>query len=234
MADMEDQFASTSRRGFERYTLNRFPLTGSAGRAFTPRQIARCAKQKSQFDPAKPFCEGIDGAQSGDAFALIDVQLNDGFYDFRERVFDDPPEDTGLYDLVMIEELIAETYAKGRPLIAIDPSRLLLMAQHLEQNYGVPLVGVKQSNAAMCPATALVVNAVQSGKARLGGCPKLIAHLGNAVLIESAFGERFGSEGTGASKKRIDAAIAAAIGMYALETQDNAPSVYETRGVLTF
>jgi phage terminase large subunit-like protein len=121
---------------------------------------------------------------------------------------------------VQIEELLVEIYAKQRPLVAIDPSRLLLMAQHLEQTYRVPLVGVKQDNKAMCPAAALLLNAVKSGRARLGGCPKLAEHLGNAVLIErEPLGSRLGSTGKGESKKLIDAAIAAAIGMYALATQ---------------
>jgi phage terminase large subunit-like protein len=234
LADMEDQFASTSRRAFERYTLNRFPIDGDADKAVTPRQVARCAKQPSQFTFERPFVLGIDGAQSGDAFALIGVQRDGEAWDFREWVFDEPPEDTGFYDLPQIEELIAELYTKGRPMVAIDPARLLLLAQHLDQNYGVPLVAVPQTNKTMCPATALLVNAVKSGTARLGGCPKLAAHVRNAVLLErEPFGERLGSVGKGAAKERIDAAIAAAIGMYALSTQDSGPSVYEERGLLT-
>lgn len=218
--DIADQFASTSRRSFERYTLNRVPLTADASAAVSPAALAKCVKRPSQFDFEKPFVVGVDGAQSGDAFGIICVQQDGEDVDFFEHVFDDPPDDTGFYDLVQIEQLIAELYAKQRPLIAIDPSRLLLLAQHLDQEYDVPLVAVKQDNASMCPASALIVNAVRSGKARLGGCPKLAAHLGNAVLLEKEpWGERLGSVGTGPSKKRIDAAIAAAIAMYALSTQ---------------
>lgn len=235
MADLEDQFASTSRRAFERYTLNRFPLTGDASKALTPRQIARCARQPSELDFSEPWALGIDGAQSGDAFALIAAQLREGKPHFREWVFDTPPEDTGFYDLVQIEQLIAELYAKHRPLIVIDPARLLLMAQHLDQTYGVPLVAVPQTNAAMGPATALMQNAVRSGDAHLGGCPKLAEHLGNAVLLDRAqYGERYGSEGKGANKQRIDAAIAGAIALYALETQPpRAKSFAETDGFWT-
>ncbi|MDA3937183.1 MAG: terminase large subunit [Actinomycetota bacterium] len=221
MADMEDQFGSTTRRSFERYTLNRFPKDDARpDRALTSRQISRCVKRKSQFSFDRPFAVGVDGAQVGDAFAIICVQEDGDDVDFKEYVFDDPPEETGYYDLVQIEELLVEIYAKQRPLVAIDPSRLLLMAQHLEQTYRVPLVGVKQDNKAMCPAAALLLNAVKSGRARLGGCPKLAEHLGNAVLIErEPLGSRLGSTGKGESKKLIDAAIAAAIGMYALATQ---------------
>lgn len=234
MADLEDQFASTSRRSFERYTLNRFPLTGDASKALTPRQIARCVRRPSEFDFEQPFVLGIDGAQSGDAFALIAAQIHDDGPHFREWVFDTPPEDTGFYDLVQIEQLIADIHAKHHPLIVIDPARLLLMAQHLEQSYGVPLVALPQTNAAMCPATSLMQNAVRGGHAHLGGCPKLAEHLGNAVLLDRGqFGERYGSEGKGASKQRIDAAVAGAIALYALETQDIAPSFAETGGVYT-
>ncbi len=221
--DIEDQFTSTSRRSFERYTLNRFPLTRDTSQAVPARALAKCARQESQFDPHKPFVVGIDGAQSGDAFALVFAQRDGEWLDFRSHVFDEPPEETGFYDLTQIEELVAETYAKHGPLIALDPSRLLLLAQHLDTEYDVPVVAVRQDNKSMCPASALIVNAVRSGKARLGGggCEKLIEHLGNAVLVsKEPWGERLSSEGSGRSKRRIDAAIAAAIALYALETQD--------------
>jgi hypothetical protein len=67
-------------------------------------------------------------------------------------------------------------------------------------------------------------NAVRGGDAHLGGCPKLAEHLGNAVLLDRGqFGERYGSEGKGANKQRIDAAIAGALALYALETQAGEP-----------
>jgi phage terminase large subunit-like protein len=224
---LRSQFEALPRRSFERYHCNRFPLTGDASKALTPKQIARCVKQPSEFDFEQPFALGIDGAQSGDAFALIAAQIRDGKPHFREWVFDTPPEDTGFYDLVQIEQLIAELYAKHHPLIVIDPARLLLMAQHLDQSYGVPLVAVPQTNAAMCPATSLMQNAVRGGDAHLGGCPKLAEHLGNAVLLDRGqHGERYGSEGKGANKQRIDAAIAGALALYALETQDAAPDAW--------
>lgn len=230
LTDIADQYASTSRRSFERYSLNRFPLTRDASKAVSPKDLAKCLRQPSQFDFDKPFTLGVDGAQSGDAFALLCCQRDGEWWDFHEYVYDEPPE-SGFYDLVQIEELVAELYTRGRPLIAIDPARLLLLAQHLDESYGVPLVAVPQTNKTMCPASALIVNAVRSGTARLGGCPKLAEHLGNAVLLErEPFGERLSSEGKGPSKRRIDAAIAAAIGMYASETQSRAPS-FATGGI---
>jgi len=220
MADMEDQFASTSRKSFERYTLNRFPLSKDASQAVSPRDLARCVRQKSEFSFERPFAVGIDGAQSGDAFGVICVQKNEDFYDFKEYVYDEPPEDTGYYDLPQIEQVVATIYVAGKPLIAIDPNRLLLFAQDLDQSYNVPIVGVAQNNPNMCAASALIVNAVRSGQARLGGCPKLALHLENAVLLErEPHGQRLGSVGSGSSKRRIDAAIGGALGMFALATQ---------------
>lgn len=221
MADMEDQFGSTTRRSFERYTLNRFPLDGRADKAVTARQLGRCVRQPSQFDWKKHFAVGIDGSQSGDAFAIICAQAaEEGFFDFFEYVYDEPPEDTGYYDLPQIEQVVAKIYAKRKPLVAIDPNRLLLFAQDLDQTYNVKVVGVAQNNPNMCAASALIVNAVKAGKARLGGCPKLAEHIGNAVVLErEPFGTRLGSVGKGASKKLIDGAIGAAIAMYVLATQ---------------
>jgi phage terminase large subunit-like protein len=228
---LERQHDALPMRSFERYHLNRFPQTRDASAAVSARDVAKCVKQPSAFDFEKPYAIGVDGAQSGDAFAILCVQRDGEFWDFHEYVYDEPPE-SGFYDLVQIEELVAELYTRGRPLIAIDPARLLLLAQHLDESYGVPLVAVPQTNKSMCPASALIVNAVRSHTARLGGCPKLAEHLQNAVLLErEPFGERLSSEGKGPSKRRIDAAIAAAIGMYAVETQDIAPSFAETGGI---
>jgi len=107
------------------------------------------------------------------------------------------------------------------------------MAQHLEQSYGVPLVAMPQTNAAMCPATSLMQNAVRGGHAHLGGCPKLAEHLGNAVLLDRGSSE----SGTGRRARSEQAAYRRggrrAIALYALETQDIAPSFAETGGVYT-
>ena len=232
MQDMEDQFASTSRRSFERYTLNRFPLSGDASHAFTPRQIARALRQQSRFDFERPFVLGIDGAQSGNAFALVAAQRQDDGYHFHEWVFDDPPEDTGFYDLVQIEELVTELATEHHLTPFLDPARLLLFAQHLQQRYGVTVVAVPQNDKTMCPATSLVINAMRADLLHIGGCPKLAVHLGNALLDEKpSYGERFTSEGKGRAKKLIDAAIAGAIALYALETQEQVPSFADTGGV---
>lgn len=228
---LRTQFESLPRRTFERYHLNRFPITREGGKVATPAQIARCRRKESRFDFTKPFTIGIDGAQSGDAFAIICVQPDGDEWDFAEYVFDDPPEELGYYDLPQIEELVTELYTRGRPLIGIDPARLLLMAQHLEATHNVPLVAVRQDNKTMCPATAMLVNAVRAGKARLGSAPKLAAHIANAVLLDrEPFGERLGSVGKGSSKALIDAAVAAAIGMYASETQARAAASFADTG----
>lgn len=232
---LRDQFEDPliKRAGFEAFHLNRFPMMKGASQAVAPADLDKCARQASRFTFDNPFVVGIDGAQNGDAFGIVYVQAaEDGFFDFHEYVFDDPPEETGFYDLVQVEQIAVEAYAEYRCPIFIDPSRLLLMAQHLDQTYGVPFIAVKQENKAMCTASALLVNAVRSGKARLGGCPKLVEHLGNAILLErDPYGERLGSVGKGSSKLLIDAAIAAAIGMYGLATTEQAPSFEETGGV---
>lgn len=227
---IRDQFESTSRKGFERYTMNRFPREKGADKAFKSAQIARAVRQKSEFSFERPFWVGIDGAQGGDAFAIVCVQQNGDKVDAFEYVYDDPPEDTGYYDLVQIEQVIAELYSKHRPLILIDPSRLLLLAQHLEDTYRVPLIGAKQDNNLMCPATSIVVNAVRAGKLRLGGCPKLAEHLSNATSVDrEPFGARFG-KASKSRNDRIDAAIAIALAMYGMETHPRKKSFAEKGG----
>jgi len=208
MADLEDQFASTSRRSFERYTLNRFPLTGDASKALTPRQIARCVKRPSEFDFEQPFVLGIDGAQSGDAFALIAAQIHDDGPHFREWVFDTPPEDTGFYDLVQIEQLIAEIHAKHHPLIVIDPARCCSwpsISSRATACRSWPChrrtrrcVQRHHSCRTLCAAGTRISAAARSSPSTSGTPCCSTAAVRRAVRVG----------GQGASKQRIDAAVA--------------------------
>ena len=210
---IEDQRGmASSKRAFERYTANRFPSGRDSYSCFTHAQLERCWRGKNDFDFEKPFTLGIDGASSGDSFAIVAYQEHENVrgntYGYtKEWVFDEVDEETGHYNLNQIMELIAGICQEHWPeVVGIDPNRLIVMSSQLRESYGIDTVAFAQNNATMCQATALVMHAVKRGKIKLNGCPKLREHLGNTVEEErEPYGTRFGKD---SRKSKIDAAIA--------------------------
>lgn len=221
---IEDQRNSaSSKRSFERYTANRFPSAKSDYSCFTSQQLAKCVRRKNDFDFSKPFTIGIDGATSGDSFAIVAYQerkdANGKPYGCtKEWVFDEPDEDTGHYRLNEIMELIADIYQRHYPqIVGIDPNRMIVMANQLEDVYGIDTVSFPQNNPTMCQATSLVVHLVKSGALRLKGCPKTKEHLLNTVEDDKgSYGMRFGKD---EQRSMIDAAIALSIAVLAYDSQ---------------
>lgn len=221
-------------KSFERYEVNRFPLEKSADRSMKQADIKACVSKGDGFDFSRPFALGVDGATRGDSFAIVAHQIGeDGTDRWHEWVYDDPGE-RGYYDLNQIESLIAGLHQKHGCPVGIDPARLLLMAQQLQDDYGVEIYEVPQSNKIMCPACSLVVNSVKSRSSMLGGTPKLAEHLGNCRdLIREPYGTRFTSDKHGQGTERIDAAIAGAIAKWMTQTMPEELSFAETGGVWT-
>lgn len=228
---MRDQRRKLSRASFERYEVNRFPLEKSADRSMRMSDIRACQRVANGFDFSKRFCLAIDGATSGDAFAIVAHQIADGVDCWHEWVYDDPGE-AGYYPLGQIEQLVAELHQRYRCPVGIDQARLLLMAQHLQDDYGVEIYEVPQSNKVMCPACSLVVQTVRSHSCALEGCPKLADHLSNCRDLErEPFGKRFACERHGRGTERIDAAVAAAMAKWMTATMPETLSFAETGGV---
>lgn len=214
---IQDQRAmASSKRAFERYTANRFPKDRDSYSFFTDPQLDACMAKENGFDYSRPFTLGIDGATSGDAFAIIAYQESDGIGYAKEWVFDEPDEDTGHYDMSQIMELIASICQEHWPsVVGIDPNRMIVMNSQLQSIYGIETVAFAQNNATMCQASSLVAHLVKSGSLRLKGCPKLRDHLANTVEDDKgAYGTRFGKD---SRKSKIDAAIALAIAVLGYE-----------------
>lgn len=214
---IQDQRAmAASKRSFERYTANRFPRSKDEYSCFKQSELNACEEFDGAFDFNVPFTVGIDGATSGDSFAIVAYQERGGIGYAAEWVYDEPDPDLGHYDLSEIMELIAWLSQEHYPeVIGIDPNRLLVMDSQLKSMYGIETVSFAQNNATMCSATSLVVNKVHEGKLCLKGCPKTKEHLGNTVEeTREPYGMRFGKD---SKKSKIDGAIALAIAMLAYE-----------------
>lgn len=225
---------ASSKRSFERYTANRFPKSKDAYSCFTSAQLDRCERGANRFDFESPWTMGIDGATSGDSYAIVAFQeRNDGK---REKVgftkswiFDKPDEETGHYPLNQIMELVAGVCQAHYPeCVGIDPNRMIVMSSQLEDVYGIETVSFAQNNPTMCQATSIVVNLVKDRRLRLKGEGKLRKHLENTVEEErEPYGVRFGKD---SRKSKIDGAIALAIAALAYEKlvsgSEDAPDIY--------
>lgn len=207
---------ASSKRAFERYTANRFPSSKDVYSCFTVQQLDACEAAENDLDFTKPYTIGIDGATSGDTFAIVAYQEREGIGYTKEWVFDEPDDRTGHYDLAQIMELIAGICSNAWPeVVGIDPNRLIVMNSQLIDTYGIDTVSFAQNNATMCQATALVMQSVRDGSLRLKGCPKLRQHLANTIEEDrQPYGVRFGKD---SKRSKIDAAIALAIAELAYE-----------------
>lgn len=214
--DLLSQKKRLTRKKYERYILNRFPLTASSFSCFTPIQLASCCKGENEFDFAEPYTLGIDGATSGDCFAIVayqravDLETGADFGRTREWIFDEPDPSTGYYPVEQIAELIADICARNYPeVVGIDPNRMIVLSNLLKDVFGVEATSFAQNNATMCQASALVMNLVKSRRLRLSGSDKLRDHLANTVEDDKgSYGVRFGKN---ARRDKIDGAIALAI-----------------------
>jgi phage terminase large subunit-like protein len=208
--DVERQRKRLTRASFERYIMNRFPAKTSSERCFSSHQISACAAEENDFDFNEPFTLGIDGATSGDSFAIVAFQRRGDAAYTKEWVFDEPSEDTGHYPLGQIMDLIADICTRYWPeVVGIDPARMIVMSNQLKDVYGIETTSFAQNNPTMCQATSLVTHLVKTRALRLRGCPKLQDHLSNTVRDDKgAYGERFGKDD---KRSKIDAAIALAI-----------------------
>lgn len=224
---------ATSKRSFERYTANRFPKDKNSYSCFTSNQLDRCSRGANDLDFTKPFTLGIDGATSGDAYAIVAYQetkrKEKKIALTKSWIFDTPDEETGYYNLNEIMELIAAICSEHMPeVIGVDPNRMIVLASQLKDLYGLELVSFAQNNATMCAASALVSNSIKNGTLKLKGQAKLKEHLSNTVEeIREPYGVRFGKD---KKKSKIDGAIALAIANLAYEKlvagSEDAPEIY--------
>ena len=225
---------ATSKRSFERYTANRFPMDKDAYSCFTTAQLDRCERGVNKLDFSRPFTIGIDGATAGDSYAIVAYQERPnkrgtmvGYT--KSWIFDTPDEDTGHYPLNQIMELIAGVCQEHWPeVVGIDPNRMIVMSSQLNDVYGIDTVSFAQNNATMCQATSIVMNLVKDRRLKLKGQRKLRQHLENTVEEErEPYGTRFGKD---SRKSKIDGAIALAIAALAYNKlvagSEDAPEIY--------
>ena len=233
MEYLKDEYRRLSTADFERYHLNRFPLSSDSARAFHWHEWRRC-QRPPVIEPEEPCVIAIDGANKADCFAIIvDRRDEEGTHHVEPYIFDEPPPQSGYYDLDEIEEFIASLWqTRNVARIACDPNRLLLLMQRLERHHGIPVEEFHQYNKLMCPASATLRELVRTGSVRAGRGAQLKEHILNSIeLPREPIGWRIGKAG---KQEKIDGAIALAMAAYLAEAeQDSGPSLAETGGIRT-
>lgn len=228
MDELEEQFAALPLNEFERYYLNRTPMDEEDNPFMRRSWVEACQKRHGEINWNDWFCVGIDGAVSGDTVAVVAAQRHGEEWAFWERCWERPGS-SGVYDLTDLADTIQQLASKGgRPLVVCDPARLQFMKNWLDRNRGLELTDMAQQPSIMCPASELLARAVKTHSAALGDTPVLAQHCINAKTAESkAYGRRLSSDRHGQGTKRIDAAVAAAMAMYAYDNNEQeAPSVW--------
>ncbi|MBY4796791.1 hypothetical protein K6V98_00200 [Collinsella sp. AGMB00827] len=226
--ELEEQFEALSLDQFARYYLNRTPMDAHENPFMKRRDVDACRRNASDFDFSQWFCVGIDGAVSGDTLAVVAAQRIGEGWAYREWCWERPGA-MGVYDLVDVADVLQELAAKaGSPLICCDPARMQFLKNWLYRERGMDLADVAQTPRVMCPASELLGIAVRTRKAAFKGLEVLPEHCINARSEESrAYGRRLTSTRHGRGTKRIDAAVAAAMAMWAYDNNEQeSPSVY--------
>ncbi len=223
--DIRDQYEALNAAAFERYVLNRFPAKKAEIMAIKTTRINKCKKSKVRFDFTQRFAIAVDGAVSGDTMAAVCYQEQDGVDVFKEYIWDDAGED-GFYNIMEVGDVLENLYTNmpyRKPPIGVDPARMNVFCDYMKR-IGVEVFALKQQPSIMCPASSFLKYSIESGKAALGACPTLADHAGNCIAEENkAYGMRFTSSGSGRTKKKIDAAIAAAMAMYIYKNSEPEP-----------
>lgn len=230
-AELEEQLEGLGAKSFERYWLNRTPMDESAEPFMKRADVESCQKQELEIDYNQWFTFALDGAVRGDTLALVAAQRHGEQWAFEEWAWEKPDTPMGTYDLMEVADVIRMLSSKPcAPMGGCDPARMQFLTNWLERECGIEVAQINQSPAIMCPASELLARTVETHNAAFSNTPVLAAHCLNAVAAESkAYGRRLASEKGrhGQGTKRIDAAIAAAMAMWAYDNnEEDMPTVW--------
>lgn len=236
MEELEEQYESdknedgTPGKSFVRYYLNRTPMEDVEEPFMHRKDVESCKKNELAIDYSSWFTYALDGAVRGDTLALVAAQRQGDMWAFDEWCWEKPGP-MGTYDLMQVAEVIQQLAAKpGKSFGGCDPARMQFLANWLDRECNIDLSEISQTSSIMCPASELLGRNVETHKAAFSNTPVLAQHCMNAVAAESkAYGRRLASDRGrhGQGTKRIDAAIAAAMAMWAFDNEeDESPSIY--------
>ena len=246
--DLEALVTKTPENVFRRYRLNQWTATAEAWLPFGAWDA--CKDPTVDLDPALPLYVGVDVALRNDSTAVVCAQRHGERTVIRAKVWQNPyPEADPRHGLWSLNIFEVETYLRELreqfpvpattvddevmpgPEFNYDPAYFHRSAQVLEGD-GLTMVTYPQHDSRMIAASQNLYQLVVEEKLAHDGDPVLAAHVANATADQKPRGWRL-TKPKG-SRKKIDAAIAAAIAV--IRAQELPPeseqSVYEDRGLL--
>jgi phage terminase large subunit-like protein len=171
---------------------------------------------------------GFDGSYSGDATAIVAVELGAVPHVDVVRVWEPPEGATGwLVPITDVEDQLREACRRWKVrALAADAFRWARSLEILADE-GLPVEVYPQSPARMTPATTRFAEAVLNQALTHSGNPDLGRHVTNAVVKADSRGTRIIKEHKH-STRRIDLAVAAVMALDTAATLEPAlqPEVY--------
>lgn len=248
-----DQLTKKTVAVFKRYFLN---MWTESAETWLPEGAWEAGDVgRFEFDTVAPMWTGTDSATKHDSAAHVRAQWHDcgpGCAAFVEggptrklrlsaRVWERPwdprtrrPVEGWKLPIAEIENEM-RSYHRDYSLAACgyDPALFERSAQQLEAE-GLPMEEVPQSDARMVPAAQLLYQLIVDGQVEHDGNDVFTRHMRNAVAVQARGGDGGWRLKKGAAKRKMDAAIAAAIAaLLAAQPVEDSSSVYEERGLLT-
>jgi phage terminase large subunit-like protein len=162
---------------------------------------------------------GFDGSYSGDATAIVVIEIGDVPHLDVVRLWENPGQQVPIVD---VEDALREACRRWRvQTIVADPFRWARSLQLLADE-GLPVEEFAQSPSRMTPATQRFGEAVFNRALTQSGDPDLARHVGNAVVRNDSRGHRIVKEHKD-STRRIDLAVAAVMAHARAVHQDQSP-----------
>lgn len=158
----------------------------------------------------------FDGSHNNDSTAVVVTSIEDVPVQRVVAAWERPPRETDpdwRVDVAEVEAVLREACRRWNVReVACDPYRWNRTMQVLAGE-GLPVVEFPQSYNRMTPATQDYYEAVTSGKVRFDPADAVLTrHLESAVIKLSERGQRIAKE-TAKSERKIDAAVAAVMGL---------------------
>jgi phage terminase large subunit-like protein len=244
----KDQQTKKRQNEYRRYYLNQWTEAETVW--ISEEEWVKCLAPDLDLSPDLPVYVGIDVSRRYDASAVVVCQRVDGRWVLRTRIWENPhrpgtpsfrswtvPHGEIRAHLIRIAEEFPASAAEidGRPhpgpAFGYDPNFFIESSDTLAEDYGLNMVEHPQTDARMQPASQALYELITTGALAHDGDAGLRRHLKNVEPKELPRGFRI-SKPRG-SRKKIDAAVAAAIAVFLAKTPapTRTRSVYETRGL---
>ena len=210
---------TTREADFRRYRLGQWTQHADA---WLPREAwLECVDVRPIPDDAAVVL-GFDGSYSGDATAIVAVELGDVPHLDVVRLWESPGQQVPIVD---VEDALREACKRWRvQTIVADPFRWARSLQLLADE-GLPVEEFPQSAQRMTPATQRFGEAVLNRALTHSGHPDLARHVGNAIVKNDSRGHRIVKEHKD-STRRIDLAVAAVMAFAAAYTAAPGPQLF--------